>query len=261
MLNVAHQLFSKGRNKLEVTALHFTLGSNINPLHADSFETVSFAPILDEAKKLSVDIHTRYETSNNIGQGVSNIIKEEGSDFLLVGIGINWTDLPNDIAARRFRANFRDRYLKHIEAAEGLLFPNELLKDKTKIFIEHSNCPVGIFVNRDFKKATEILLILDSVEDFFLLQYAQSLQQSTQGTVTILNRIPNTVPNRNELEKQLKQFFRMVKQLINNSEKEISTELLRNNNFMLISYTTWNDISENNREELQLMPSTLIISE
>jgi hypothetical protein len=32
-------------------------------------------------------------------------------------------------------------------------------------------------------------------------------------------------------------------------------------NFMLVSYHTWNDISENEKETLQQMPSTLIISE
>jgi hypothetical protein len=36
--------------------------------------------------------------------------------------------------------------------------------------------------------------------------------------------------------------------------------LLTDYNFMLISYDVWNDVSENRKEALQSMPSTLILS-
>lgn len=68
MLDVAHQMFARGKNKLDLTALHLTVGSDVNPLHTDNFEEVSFGPILYGAKKLGMHIHTRYEVSNNAGQ-------------------------------------------------------------------------------------------------------------------------------------------------------------------------------------------------
>ena len=37
MLDVAHQMFSQGKDKLDLTALHLTVGSDINPLHTDNF--------------------------------------------------------------------------------------------------------------------------------------------------------------------------------------------------------------------------------
>ena len=40
MLDVAHQMFARGKNKLDLTALHLTVGSDVNPLHTDNFEEV-----------------------------------------------------------------------------------------------------------------------------------------------------------------------------------------------------------------------------
>lgn len=79
MLDVAHQMFARGKNKLDLTALHLTVGSDVNPLHTDNFEEVSFGPILYGAKKLGMHIHTRYEVSNNAGQDICDIVNNEGS--------------------------------------------------------------------------------------------------------------------------------------------------------------------------------------
>ena len=91
MLDVAYQMFAQGKNKLELTALHLTVGSDVNPLHTDNFEEVSFGPILYGAKKLGIQIQTRYEVSNNAGVDICSIVNNEGYDFLLVGSGISMT--------------------------------------------------------------------------------------------------------------------------------------------------------------------------
>ena len=80
MLDVAYQMFAQGKNKLELTALHLTVGSDVNPLHTDNFEEVSFGPILYGAKKLGIQIQTRYEVSNNAGVDICSIVNNEGYD-------------------------------------------------------------------------------------------------------------------------------------------------------------------------------------
>ncbi|MDH6533594.1 cation/H(+) antiporter [Parabacteroides sp. 52] len=259
MLDVAHQMFSKGDEKLEVTALHLTIGSDVNPLHTDNFEEISFGPILYGAKKLGMQIHTRYEISNNAGQEICNIVNNEGYDFLLVGAGITWSNLPDDIAANQFRDSAQGRYLKRFKA-ESWFFPATLLKDKTKMFIEQTNAPVGVFVNRNFVKATQIIVILDAEEDLHLLKYARTLIKSTQGSIAILDRSSTTTPGKKNIDKQIRHFaieFALTTLL---QEKDLMPELLSDYNFMLISYNTWNDVSEHRKEALQLMPSTLILS-
>jgi Kef-type K+ transport system membrane component KefB len=260
MLNVAQQMFSMGNKKLDITALHLTSGADVNPLQTDSFEAISFSPILSEAEKLGLPIHTRYEISNNVGEDITTIVNEGAYNFLLVGAGITWSNLPNDIAANQYRESAQRRYLKPLRGAESWFFPATLLKDKTKYFIEQSNCPVGVFVNRDFEKATQILLVLDTDKDLYLLPYAQMLLKFTSGSLAIIDRSNDGISGKENKDKIIDLFLKTNTTAFLLPEKEISSGLLIQYNFMLIGYNTWNYVSENEKETLQQMPSTLIIS-
>ena len=260
MLDVAYQMFAQGKNKLELTALHLTVGSDVNPLHTDNFEEVSFGPILYGAKKLGIQIQTRYEVSNNAGVDICSIVNNEGYDFLLVGSGISMSNTPDDIAASHYRASFYNRYFKRFKAPESWFYPGALLKDKTKMFIEQSNCPVGVFVNRNFVKASNVIVVIDSEEDLFLLGYAQTLLKSTHGSASVLDKSSSTTPGNEVIKEGILRFTEDVKQTTLLREKDLTPQSFNGFNFMLISYKTWNDVSEHRKEALQKMPSTLILS-
>lgn len=259
MLDVAHQMFSKGKNHLEITALHLTVGSDVNPLHADNFEEVSFGPILYGAKKLGIPLITRYEVSNNAGQDICDIVNEEGYDFLLVGAGISMSDAPDDVAANKYRATFYNRYFKKLKAPESWFYPGGLLKDKTKMFIEQTNCPVGVFVNRGFVKATNVLVTLTNVEDLFLLEYVHRLVKATHGSVGIVSNPPNS-EEESVMTESIQKFISETKHATLLPEKKLSGDILAKFNFMLISYPTWNILCETRKDALQKMPSTLILN-
>lgn len=259
MLDVANQMFGKGNNRLDITALHLTVGSDINPLHTDNFEEVSFSPILYEAKKLGVDLHTRYEVSNDAGTDIVDIVNNEGYDFLLVGAGISLSDLPADVAATKYTDTFYNRYLKKLKAPESWFYPGALLKDKTRLFIERTDCTVGVFVNRNFVKATNVIIPIANKGDLFLLNYVSTLLKSTHGTAAFQYQATGS-PEDAEVMTALARFDQEHKGATFLSDKQLSGDLLAQYNFMLISYTTWNTISDHKKEELQRMPSTLILN-
>jgi hypothetical protein len=256
LLSVAHQMFAQREKKLEITALHFTTSTDVNPMQRASIEMTSFEPILTEANNLGMQIRTQYEISNNVGEDITKLSNNGGYDFLLVGAGITWSNLPNDIAANRYWDFKKNRRLK----LDAWFLPNELLKDKTKMFIEETRCPVGVFINRDFVWADKTLLVLESEQDLYLLQYASTLLKTTGGSVDILDRIKPEDTGYENVQKQLATFFESVRIIGALPEKDITADLLDRYDFMLISYLTWNDVSERYKEALQLMPSTLIIS-
>ena len=260
MLDVAHQMFAHTKDKLEITALHLTVGSDVNPLHTDNFEEVSFGPILYGAQKLNIPLKTRYEVSNNAGQDICEIANKEGYDFLLVGAGISLSDLPNDIAANQYRTSFYDKFLRHFKAPESWFYPGELLKDKTKMFIEQSLCPVGVFVNREFVKASNTLIVIHFAEDLFLLNYADHLKQTTGSDLTILNLMSNEAKDIDLVTQRLFEYTELQHKAIVYNGNKLTQSVLSAYNFMLISYNTWNLLSEVSNEELQKMPSTLILS-
>ena len=260
MLDVAHQMFAHAKNKLEITALHLTVGSDVNPLHTDNFEEVSFGPILYGAQKLNIPLRTRYEVSNNAGQDICKIANEEGFDFLLVGAGISLSDLPNDQAVNRYRAFFYDKFLRHFRAPESWFYPGELLKDKTKMFIEQSLCPVGVFINRSFVKATHTLILIHEENDFFLLKYAETLQRTTSSELTIIDLTDITYEAKEQVVQKITMYVELQHKAQLSSEKRLTQNLLSVYNFMLVSYQTWNWASEIYKTALQKMPSTLILS-
>lgn len=260
MLDVAHQMFGRGRSKMDLTALHLTVGSDVNPLHTDNFEEVSFGPILYGAKKLGIQIHTRYEVSNNAGEDICNIVNNESFDFLLVGAGISMSNQPDDIAANQYRTSFYNRYFKRFKAPESWFYPGALLKDKTKMFIGKSNCAVGIFVNRGFVKASNVIVVIDSEEDLFLLDYTSTLLKTSHGTVGFINKTSSTTPGSERIKETISEFTETVKQATLLPDRDLTPDLFNGYNFMLISYNTWNDVSEHRKEALQRMPSTLILS-
>ncbi len=258
MLDVAHQMFACTKDKLEITALHLTIGTDVNPLHTDKFEEVSFGPILYGAQKLNIPLKTRYEISNNAGQDICNIANNDGYDFLLVGAGLSLSDLPSDIAANRYRAFFYNKFLRHFKAPEWF-YSGSLLKDKTKLFIEQSVCPVGVFVNRKFVKASNTLIIINSLEDLFLLNYADHLKQSIDSNLTILNLVHDT-ENSEAINQKIYEYTELQHKGSVLRTNKMTQTTLSNYNFMLISYNTWNEVSEVESDALQKMPSTLILN-
>ena len=260
MLDVAYQMFAQGKNKLDLTALHLTVGSDVNPLHTDNFEEVSFGPILYGAKKLGLQIHTRYEISDNAGLDICNIVNNEGFDFLLVGAGISLSNTPDDIAANRYRTSFYNRFLKRFKAPESWFYPGSLLKDKTKLFIEQTQCPVGVFVNRNFVKATNAIIIINSADDLFLIDYAKTLLRTTCGKATFLNLYNGNNEESEQIKTALSEANETTNGLLVSPEKKLTAHLFNDFNFMLISYKSWNTLSEQKVAALQSMPSTLILS-
>ena len=169
-------------------------------------------------------------------------------------------DSPDDIAATRYRTSFYNRYFKRFKAPESWFYPGALLKDKTKMFIARSNCDVGVFINRNFVKATNTLVVISSEEDLFLLDYTRTLLKATHGSVGIVAKMSTTTPGHDQILKELWDFVSSIPQTQLLPDKDLTPGLFNSYNFMLIGYNTWNDVSEHRKEALQKMPSTLILN-
>lgn len=258
MLNVAHQLFGESTKELDVTALHFTVGTDVSPLRTENFEEVNFAPILSGATKLGITITPRYQISNNAGQDIVSIANREKFDFLLVGAGISMSNIPEDIEANQFKYFFYNRYLKLFKAPESWT-PISLLRDKTKFFIEQTHCSVGVFVNRDFTKATNVIIIIKTAADLSLTDYISSLLRNATRSVVFLVLTSNSNPEYDQIMITLHDFIAQTAQVTIMSEKDLTPSLFHGYSLMLVSYDTWNYISTNRKEVLRRMPSTLII--
>ena len=258
MLDVAQQMFSQRTDTMNLTALHLTIGSDVNPSQTDNFKRISFGPILYEAKKLNMDIRTRYEIAESAGEAIVKIANEEAFDFLLVGSGVSISDLASEVTTQRQSPLMR--FFDRFKSQKDLFLASSLIKNKTQLFIEQSQCSVGVFVNRDFTQANNIILIINSFEDLFLLNYTRTLIQATHGTASILNRTSYISEESESVVRELRNFASEIEGTILLPEKDLLNESFNGQDFMLVSYKSWKILLDEASEPLQEMPSALIIN-
>ena len=241
LLNVAKTVLDGTKNSLAVTVIHITVGTDLNPLHGEEYSEDSFKGVRAEAGRLNIPIETRYKITDNISHEIVHTVNHEGYDFLLVGAGVS---LPG-------RTFFR----------KDFFYPGSLIKDKTRFFIENSQCSVGVFVNRNFVKITRTAVLIERPEDEFLLRYARRLLRNN-GEVFIRIMDPNQLSEKNtEIAKSMEalrsEFPTGVKIARN---LQLSSSSLPGYSLLLISYDAWNLHVDSHENELENIPSTLIIN-
>lgn len=262
LLNVAKTVLEGTKNSLSVTALHITPGTDTNPIYGEQFSVDSFKGVKNEALELNIPLETEYKVTDNIELGIVKSTNYNNFDFLLVGAGISLSGIPFFKESIMFQnVKWLNRIINKISKQQTFFYPGTLIKDKTRYFIENSNCSVGVFVNRSFTNITSTLVILQNESDEFLLRYARRLlKNDSEVSINILdiNKLTYTSEViRQSIHELRQQFPNEVKV---NKASRISSSILSKHSFMLISYQTWNLLSTFDKKELEYIPSTLIIN-
>lgn len=262
LLQVAKTVLDGTKNSLAVTVLHITPGTDTNPIYGEQFSTESFKGVFQEAEQLNLPIETEYKVTDNIEQGIVKSVNYNNFDFLLVGAGVSLSGIPFFKESNLFnKIKWLNVLVNKANQKQAFFFPGSLIKDKTRYFIEHSNCSVGVFVNRGFAGITSTLVLIQSDSDEFLLRYAKRLLKNDPNVIINLldvNKLAATNEGINkginDLRKQFPNSVRLIK------FSRFSSSLLSKYSFMLISYQAWNILSLSDKKELEFIPSTLIIN-
>ncbi|MDD4969025.1 MAG: cation:proton antiporter [Paludibacter sp.] len=262
LLNVAKTLLEGTRNSLAVSVLHITPGTDTNPIYGEQFSVDSFKGIKDEAAVQNIPLETEYKVTDNIELGIVKSVNYNNYDFLLVGAGISLSGIPFFKESPLFQnIKWLNKIVNSISKQQTFFYPGTLIKDKTRYFIENSNCSVGVFINRGFEKITSTLVVLHDESDEFLLRYARRLLKNNSDiTINIIdtNKLAATSELiRESIHELRKQFPAEVRV---NKLTKLNSTILSKNSFMLISYHTWNLFSTSDKKELKNIPSTLIIN-
>ncbi|MGC3978295.1 MAG: cation:proton antiporter [Paludibacteraceae bacterium] len=262
LLSVAKTTLNGLKNNLAVNVLHITAGTDINPIHGEQFSTESFIDIKTEAATLNIPIRTEYKVSDNVEGEIIRTVNEEMYDFLLIGAGqamIKTTFFEEDSFLAKVK--WLNKLINKITKDRTIFYPGTLIRDKTKFFIEQSNCSVGIFVNRNFTKITSILIVLSEDSDYFLLRYARRiLRTNPEVTIKIvdINQVISRVANVSELINSLHTDYPLRFKISRSTN--LHSASMNKYSFMMISYPAWERLLEEECDTLKGIPSTLIIS-
>ena len=262
LLRVAKTILNGAKNSLAVNVLHITAGTNVNPIYGEQFSVDSFLDVKAEAGKLNIPITTEYKVSDNVESEIIHTVNEEEYDFLLIGAGqalINTTFFEENSPFAKMK--WLNHIINKITNDKTLFYPGTLIRDKTKYFIEQSSCSVGVFVNKNFTKITNILIVLSEIDDEFLLRYAKRiLNINPEITVQVIDIHHILEKNKNSFEtlnSLVSQFPQRVK--ISKITKLHSGNVNRYS-FMMVSYPAWEHLIADECKALNDIPSTLIIN-
>ena len=262
LLDVAKTVLDGTKNTLAVTALHITPGTDTNPIYGEQFSTESFKGIQDEAELLSIPINTEYKVTDNIEGEIVKTTNHNNFDFLLVGAGVSLSGIPFFNESSLFKnVKWLNSIINNISKQQQFFYPGSLIKDKTRFFIENSNCSVGVFVNRGFTSITSTVVLLQDESDEFLLRYARRLiRNNPDVTINIIDI--NKLSTGNEIIKQGIQDLRLQfgTKISVNKATRLNSTVFAKQSFMLISYQTWNLLTVSGKNELKSIPSTIIIN-
>jgi len=261
LLNVAKVVLDGFKNSLSVTVLHITVGTDLNPYYQDDFSDESFKAVKAEAENLNIPIETKYKVTDNIGKEIIDTTNQDNFDFLLVGAGSSMTNVKKGRGILRKIPVFGSVFKELSETTQYVFFPGNLIKDKSKMFIENCHCSVGVFVNRKFTKVGKTLILLDREEDIFLLRYGRRLIRNN-NSVKIRVKDLNGLALKSEVVAQailqlMKEFPDSVKMCKPDLD---DVKYMSDFSLMLISYQSWNHLADSEQNELENIPSTLIIN-
>ena len=262
LLNVAKTVLDGTKNSLAVNVLHLTPGTDINPFHGDQYSLEGFKLVKEEAAKLNIPIETEYKITDNIEGSIVRTVNYNNYDFLLVGAGVALSGIPF-FKETTFLSKIKwlNRLLNRVSRTQSIFYPGSLIKDKTRYFIENSRCSVGVFVNRGFAGISTTMILLQNESDDFLLRYARRLMRNNKSVsifIMDVNQVLQRSAKVREATDELHKIFPNSVKIIKSSKNNAS--VISKFSFLLLSYQTWNDLSENDATMLRSIPSTLIIN-
>ncbi len=259
MVRVANAFVKRNENA-DITALHFSQSSELNPFNTAVRERENFSAIRKLAVKESIKLDTLFKASNDIDKDVVAAINSGIYDMAIVGVGrsiYQGTVLGRMVGIGR-RIIDPERLIDTLTGKEGL-FERTDLEDRVRQILRESRIPIGIYVEKTLDKLDRITVPFFSLGDSFLLTYAQKLVHNQGARVTLLDV--------GDVFGQSPEMLATVQALLEASPGKL--ELRRttdaDNSFsegqdlMLISIESWKRAVEKQSPWLATAPSTLIM--
>lgn len=247
LLRAADLLTRRYDYQPQVTALHLTVGQDVNQMDAEVYEQRSFGPVIEESKRLDVKLRTKYFAVQDKPEAeIVHFFNQGGYRMLLVGAGINLSNRKSDREAMQARSK-----LKRKLGPMGIATPKaisqafDLLRDKMHYFVSETEKSVAVLVDRGFSDVKSVLLLVERKEDANLLDYARAIATNKHAELEI--KSPST---------QVEIAVASDEQI---NYSPVNKELLAKYDFLVLSYNYWQTFAQEQKESLSLIPSTLII--
>ncbi len=261
MIRLAKSLMEEDNDNSEVTALHVSPSADINLYEAAEFEKESFKPIKGEAQRLDINLKTQFKASNDVSREVLETANSGNFDLLIVGVGqsIFQGSILGRIVGLTAKALNPEKLISTLRGNDKILESKSVIDNTSQEFIDQSEIPVAIFLEKDFSQIEQVILPIVTIGDLFLLLYAKRIIKNNAAQIKIVDLTGtsrNSTALKEEIQKLKQQFPKNVSEL---SQTNFNDKELESNDLMLISYDSWKKVVQNKLPWVEFIPSTVIV--
>ncbi|PPL02915.1 cation:proton antiporter [Parapedobacter indicus] len=260
LLRIAHMLTRKSSENSTVTALHLSLGNELNHFNSVEYERESFALLEEEGNKLRQRFTPIFKPTDDIDDDIVSVSNADDYDLLLVGVGQSVFEgtVLGRILGFTSKVINPERIYETLTGRDNL-FSTGYFDERTKNLIKAVQIPLGILIDKGMDECRGVIVPIYSISDSFLLVYIQKFIQNGAVHITLLDA-NNVMKNTLEFREAVRAIDYAAPNHINLiNEPEISAIRLESFDLMLVSLSTWAQLTQEKEEWLKDMPSTMVL--
>jgi hypothetical protein len=262
LLRLASSLVKKQKSTSSITAMHLTLSDELHSYNLEGYEKEQFKPIVQESKVLNQEITTLFQATVDIESNIVDIANSGDYDLLLIGLGKSIFEgtLLGKVLGFTSRIINPDRLIDKFTGKEGL-FENSHFDERTRQIISKTKMPLGILIDKELQQANQVFIPIFSIEDAFLMDYAQKLIHNNNSRILILD-VNNHLKTNFILQSAIQSL--QEKYAVNvtlEHDTIIKKEFLSTQDLIIISIESWKSLVDSRSVWLSKVPSVLIMKQ
>jgi hypothetical protein len=260
LVRLAHAMIRKSKESATITALHLSLGNELNNFNAVEYERESFAPISEEANNLNQPVISLFKPSQSIDDEIVEMANEGDFDLLLIGIGQSVFEgtFLGKILGFTTRVINPERLYDTLKGRENL-FTVGVFDERTKQILKSTKIPTGILIDKNLGEIKNVIVPVFSLSDSFLLIYIQKLIHNGRIKITLLD-VMGVIKHDMEFKESIRAIQQVAPDyIIWKHYDKMKMESLAQQDLMVISLASWKKAIETRSTWLSETPSVLIM--
>ncbi len=260
LLRFADSLTKNTQEFSTITALHLSSTNDVSNYNIEEYESESFSPIIEEASLIKRKITTLFKVSNDITDDIIETSNVGKFDLLLIGPGqsIYEGTLLGKILGFTTKIINPDRLFNTVTGKEKL-FQHSPFDDKIRLILARCETPVGILVEEEMSSLKNIVVVLNSKDDLFLMKYAEKFVQNVGSRAHVMPLVSSLVSNSEFIEAI--EISRTVDQenFLVLGEQNKNDEQVSKSDLIIISMNNWIRLSNLKKSWIKKIPSIFIV--
>jgi Kef-type K+ transport system membrane component KefB len=259
MVRLVNSLIGKTGNNASVSALHLEPSNELHQYNIREVEKESFKFIKREANKYNLNLETFFKPTLDFEKEIVETANQGDYDLLIVGMGqsIYEGSFLGKLLGITTKIINPEKLYHTITGSEKIL--DNGFDDRTNAIIRSTKMELGIFADKGLKKVDDVMILILSNEDEFLMSYAQKMIHNNESRIIVIDY--NGIIKNNA---ELKENIRAIEQQAPNhialyNQEKINETLLQSTDLLLISINAWRYFLENKPGWLSQVPSVLIV--